>query len=113
METTTTETTTEMQCPICWESTNGNTNYLITECGHRFHTSCMMKNIQKNGFQCPYCRSNMVQSPPVPTIHIIPDEEEETIPEETIPNIPNMMESFERNLLINLYINSLLDQRND
>jgi hypothetical protein len=55
----------------------------------------------------------MVQSPPVPTIHIIPDEEEETIPEETIPNIPNMMESFERNLLINLYINSLLDQRND
>jgi hypothetical protein len=46
------------QCPICFE-TIGEKNVIITECGHKFHTSCLMTNITHNGFGCPYCRTLM------------------------------------------------------
>jgi hypothetical protein len=37
------------------------TNKVITECGHCFHTSCLMTNISHNGFGCPYCRTVMAE----------------------------------------------------
>ena len=46
-------------CPICMESISKCTNHTMTECGHSFHTTCIMKNVSKNGFQCPYCRTCM------------------------------------------------------
>ena len=46
-------------CPICFESISASNNCLTTECGHRFHSSCLFKNIALNGFNCPYCRSSM------------------------------------------------------
>jgi len=52
-----------MDCPICMEVINFNKNCVITECGHSFHTSCLMKNIAHNGFDCPYCRSVMAETP--------------------------------------------------
>ena len=58
-------------CPICFESINfkGN-NFVKTECGHEFHSSCLMMSalheLRSNsggitGFKCPYCRQLMCQ----------------------------------------------------
>ncbi len=44
-------------CPICYELLNVQTNYVVTECGHAFHCSCLMKHTSINGFHCPYCRN--------------------------------------------------------
>ena len=38
-------------------------NKVVTECGHCFHTSCLMKNVAHNGFSCPYCRDAMAEEP--------------------------------------------------
>lgn len=51
------------ECPICMEKMEGDNNKLTTECGHTFHTSCLMTNVSKNGFDCPYCRSIMAEVP--------------------------------------------------
>lgn len=47
-------------CPICMEVVQTNINRVITECGHIFHTQCLLTNIVHNGFGCPYCRTEMV-----------------------------------------------------
>jgi hypothetical protein len=49
------------ECPICFEVIEGEKNKVITECGHIFHTNCLMKNVSHNGFGCPYCRSIMAE----------------------------------------------------
>ena len=49
------------ECPICMEKIEGDKNKLTTECGHTFHTSCLMTNVSKNGFDCPYCRTIMAE----------------------------------------------------
>ena len=49
-----------MECPICMDDIQAcNINCVTTECGHQFHTSCLMRNIAHNGFGCPYCRNVM------------------------------------------------------
>jgi len=51
-----------MECPICMDDIEAcNINCVTTECGHQFHTSCLMRNIAHNGFGCPYCRSIMAE----------------------------------------------------
>lgn len=47
---------TDNECCICLELIN-DVNVAITECGHKFHTSCLLKC--KNG--CPLCRKTLVQ----------------------------------------------------
>jgi len=54
------DTTTTMDCPICMEVIQTNINLVITECGHTFHTRCLLTNIVHNGFGCPYCRTEMI-----------------------------------------------------
>lgn len=54
--------TTISECPICFETISA-TNQTITECGHVFHTNCLMKNVMHNGFGCPYCRTKMCEEP--------------------------------------------------
>ena len=49
----------QCDCPICLDPIEGTTNFLITECGHKFHCRCLMDNIMHNGFGCPYCRTMM------------------------------------------------------
>jgi len=49
-----------MECPICFENI-GDKNCLVTDCGHSFHTSCLMQNVSVNGFGCPCCREIMKQ----------------------------------------------------
>lgn len=50
------------ECPICMDDIM-EVNFVITECGHTFHTSCLMKNAAHNGFGCPYCRAVMAEVP--------------------------------------------------
>lgn len=50
-----------MECPICMENIDGTKNCVTTECGHCFHTNCLMRNVAFNGFGCPYCRFEMVE----------------------------------------------------
>jgi hypothetical protein len=38
-------------------------NICTTECGHCFHSSCLIKNISHNGFGCPYCRKVLAENP--------------------------------------------------
>ena len=52
-----------IECPICMDEINGEKNKVTTECGHCFHTSCLMKNVSHNGFGCPYCRDAMAEEP--------------------------------------------------
>jgi hypothetical protein len=62
-------TTNNFECPICMDDIDLNKNCIATECGHRFHASCLMKSVAHNGFGCPYCRTVMAEEP----------EDEETI----------------------------------
>lgn len=50
-----------MDCPICMEAISGHNNKVSTECGHCFHTNCLMKSVAHNGFGCPYCRTAMAE----------------------------------------------------
>lgn len=50
-----------IDCPICFDTIDGLKNCVTTECGHKFHTNCLMKNISCNGFACPCCRSQMAE----------------------------------------------------
>lgn len=52
-----------IECPICMDEISGEKNKVTTECGHCFHTSCLMKNVSHNGFGCPYCRDAMAEEP--------------------------------------------------
>jgi len=51
------------ECPICYENIDGVINSITTECGHKFHANCLMKNVLYNGFGCPCCRAKMAQEP--------------------------------------------------
>lgn len=52
-----------MDCPICMDAIVGAINCVTTECGHCFHTNCLMTSVAHNGFGCPYCRTAMAQEP--------------------------------------------------
>jgi hypothetical protein len=50
------------ECPICMEEIMLTKNCVTTDCGHCFHTNCLMKSVAHNGFGCPYCRSAMAEA---------------------------------------------------
>ena len=51
------------ECPICMDCIDNEKNKVITDCGHCFHTSCLMQNAAHNGFGCPYCRQVLASTP--------------------------------------------------
>jgi len=51
-----------VECSICLDGIIGDKNKVVTDCGHCFHTNCLMKNVVHNGFGCPYCRTVMAES---------------------------------------------------
>jgi len=53
----------QQDCPICMDVIEFNKNCVTTECGHCFHTNCLMTSIAHNGFGCPYCRTAMAEKP--------------------------------------------------
>ena len=52
-------------------------NCVTTECGHCFHTNCLMQNVAHNGFGCPYCRAAMAEKTEEEDESVWSDEEEE------------------------------------
>ena len=59
---------TEDCCPICLmdlrvENKKNSNNMVTTECGHTFHTNCLMSSVAHGGFKCPCCRAVMVDVP--------------------------------------------------
>ena len=50
-----------IECPICMENIDFIKNCVTTECGHKFHTNCLMQNVAHNGFGCPYCRNVLAE----------------------------------------------------
>jgi len=56
-------------CPICMDdlpmlaTAAAGTNRVTTECGHSFHTSCLMSSVAHRGFSCPCCRTEMAEEP--------------------------------------------------
>ena len=71
-----------VECPICMDEINGEKNKVTTECGHCFHTSCLMKNVAHNGFGCPYCRDAMAEKPAASDDDDDDDDDEFSIDEE-------------------------------
>ena len=55
-------------CPICYEIINAQNNCATTECGHSFHTSCLLKHTAFNGYGCPCCRTQLSDKPPSPSL---------------------------------------------
>ena len=51
------------ECPVCFDTIDETKNCVVTECGHKFHCSCLMKNASFNGFNCPFCRTVMAEMP--------------------------------------------------
>jgi hypothetical protein len=49
------------ECPICMDPIETQKNCVTTECGHCFHTNCLMTSVAHNGFGCPYCRTKMAE----------------------------------------------------
>lgn len=52
---------TQTECPICIEIIDFKKNCVTTDCGHCFHTNCLMTSVAHNGFGCPYCRTAMAE----------------------------------------------------
>ena len=50
-----------IECPICMDPIETQRNCVTTECGHCFHTNCLMTSVAHNGFGCPYCRTKMAE----------------------------------------------------
>jgi len=48
------------ECVICYEPLSKTKNMCITECGHEFCFSCMMKHVQLNN-GCPCCRTQIIK----------------------------------------------------
>jgi len=62
-------------CTICLDPIIEEKNYLVTDCKHVFHFSCIIKNIDCNfyskGLNCPICRTSLLPDRVLPTT-IIP-----------------------------------------
>lgn len=51
------------ECPICMDDILAGKNVITTECGHVFHSSCLLTNVANNGFDCPMCRNELASYP--------------------------------------------------
>lgn len=65
---------TQIDCPICMDVIDIGKNCVTTECGHCFHSNCLMTSVAHNGFACPYCRTSMAV---VPEKKEVEDDDEE------------------------------------
>ncbi len=52
-------------CPICMDDLPlpAAINRVTTECGHSFHTSCLMSSVAHGKYNCPCCRAEMAEEP--------------------------------------------------
>ena len=68
-----------IECPICMDPIETTRNCVTTECGHCFHTNCLMTSVAHNGFGCPYCRTKMAEEVADEESEYDNDEDEEEI----------------------------------
>lgn len=47
------------ECPICYDEIADNSNKTITECGHCFHSNCLIKHAILTNQGCPLCRQQL------------------------------------------------------
>ena len=52
-----------VDCPICLDDINVNKNSVVTECGHKFHASCLLRSVAHGNFDCPCCRFELAEKP--------------------------------------------------
>ena len=50
---------TNEECPICYDEITNKANKTITECGHCFHSSCLIKHAVLTNTGCPMCRQQL------------------------------------------------------
>lgn len=46
----------QTECAICYEELGDLQNYNLDDCGHTFHTSCIVKWFREGNSSCPICR---------------------------------------------------------
>lgn len=51
----------QSECSICYDEI-GCVNCVVTECGHKFHTSCLFKSFTSATDGCPLCRKELVEN---------------------------------------------------
>ena len=51
------------ECPICMENIDPVKNRMTTECGHCFHSSCLIKHSVLTNINCPMCRQDLADIP--------------------------------------------------
>ena len=49
----------EEECPICHKDYVEDPVFVVTECGHKFHKSCLAEWLTKYGDNCPMCRTRL------------------------------------------------------
>jgi len=52
-----------VECPICFDDIDTNKNCAVTECGHKFHASCLLRSVAHSNFACPCCRFELAEKP--------------------------------------------------
>jgi hypothetical protein len=50
---------TNEECPICYDEITNRANKTITECGHCFHSNCLIKHAILTNTGCPLCRQQL------------------------------------------------------
>lgn len=60
-------------CAICLEHFVKDTNYIITDCKHEFHSSCMLEYVYRNRFHnnCPTCRHELCKRLDTPDSYFV------------------------------------------
>jgi len=53
-------TTDEYQCCICLKNLNVSSNFMMTQCGHPFHSSCCLSWTMRGNSNCPLCIQPLV-----------------------------------------------------
>ncbi|KNC73043.1 hypothetical protein SARC_14395, partial [Sphaeroforma arctica JP610] len=57
-------TSSVVTCPICWEDLVMEKRALFTtDCGHKFHFSCIQVNFVGGNLLCPMCRAHFKEPP--------------------------------------------------
>lgn len=67
----------QTECCICFELINKNKNNCITECGHMFCLKCLATTMYHDTWNCPYCRTSLIDVDPVAEVSDDEDEEYE------------------------------------
>jgi Ring finger domain len=78
------------KCPVCLGAfDNDHANICYTQCGHAFHTSCLIKSLKRVG-TCPVCRNRLTpQEEKTDTVVSIPRRREETEITQIIREVDN------------------------